>query len=83
MAHEERKSKICKICGDEIGIMKENGEMFVACLECGFPVCQPCYDYERTEGHHSCPQCHTRYKRHQGSFPYPSILIISGVARNY
>nr|QHI06030.1 cellulose synthase A catalytic subunit 4 [Paulownia fortunei] len=59
------KTKTCRICGDEIGL-KENGEMFMACTECGFPVCRPCYDYERSEGQQACPQCHTRYKRHKG-----------------
>ncbi|XP_009781300.1 cellulose synthase A catalytic subunit 4 [UDP-forming] isoform X2 [Nicotiana sylvestris] len=57
--------KICKICGDEIGV-KENGDAFVACSECGFPVCRPCYEYERSEGNQSCPHCHSRYKRHKG-----------------
>ncbi|CAA0833404.1 Cellulose synthase A catalytic subunit 4 [Striga hermonthica] len=54
-------AKICRICGDEIGL-NENGEAFVACHECGFPVCRPCYDYERSEGHPNCPQCHAPYK---------------------
>ncbi|KAI7983012.1 Cellulose synthase A catalytic subunit 4 [UDP-forming] [Camellia lanceoleosa] len=58
-------AKICKVCGDEIGL-KENGEPFVGCHECGFPVCRPCYEYERSEGNQCCPQCHTRYKRHKG-----------------
>ncbi|XP_055813129.1 cellulose synthase A catalytic subunit 4 [UDP-forming] isoform X1 [Solanum dulcamara] len=57
--------KICKICRDEIEL-KENGEVFVACGECGFPVCRPCYEYERSEGNQACPQCRTRYKRHKG-----------------
>ncbi|KAI3967511.1 hypothetical protein MKW92_003815 [Papaver armeniacum] len=57
--------KICRVCGDEIGSM-ENGEVFVACYECGFPVCRPCYEYERSEGNQCCPQCNTRYKRHKG-----------------
>ncbi|KAF5204812.1 Cellulose synthase [Thalictrum thalictroides] len=58
-------SKNCRVCSDEIGI-KENGELFVACYECGFPVCRPCYEYERSEGNQCCPQCNTRYKRHKG-----------------
>ncbi|EYU46412.1 hypothetical protein ABFS82_04G045000 [Erythranthe guttata] len=62
----ESTAKICRICGDEIGILQESGEAFVACHECGFPVCRPCYDYERSDGHQTCPQCHTRYKRHKG-----------------
>ncbi|KAJ4956503.1 hypothetical protein NE237_013286 [Protea cynaroides] len=58
-------SKICRVCGDEIGY-KEDGELFVACYGCGFPVCRPCYDYERSEGNKCCPQCNIRYKRHKG-----------------
>ncbi|KAF9610958.1 hypothetical protein IFM89_026046 [Coptis chinensis] len=57
--------KNCRVCGDEIGL-KDNGELFVACYECGFPVCRLCYDYERSEGNQCCPQCNTRYKRHKG-----------------
>ncbi|GAB4830078.1 Cellulose synthase A catalytic subunit 4 [UDP-forming] [Ancistrocladus abbreviatus] len=59
-------SRICRVCGDEIGL-REDGEVFVACYECGFPVCRPCYEYERSEGNQCCPQCNTRYKRHKGS----------------
>ncbi|KAK1355855.1 Cellulose synthase [Heracleum sosnowskyi] len=62
----EATKKICRVCGDEVGF-KENGDLFVACFECGFPVCRPCYEYERSEGHQCCPQCNTRYKRHKGS----------------
>ncbi|KAL0419727.1 UNVERIFIED_CONTAM: Cellulose synthase A catalytic subunit [UDP-forming] [Sesamum radiatum] len=58
-------TKTCRVCGDEIGL-NEDGRVFVACHKCGFPVCRPCYDYERSEGHQTCPQCHTRYKRHKG-----------------
>jgi len=58
-------SKICRVCGDEIGY-KENGELFVACHVCAFPVCKPCYEYERSEGNQCCPQCNSRYKRHKG-----------------
>ncbi|XP_065874474.1 cellulose synthase A catalytic subunit 4 [UDP-forming] [Euphorbia lathyris] len=56
---------ICRVCGDEIGV-KEDGQVFVACHVCSFPVCRPCYDYERSDGNQSCPQCNTRYKRHKG-----------------
>ncbi|XWS47022.1 hypothetical protein CRYUN_Cryun14cG0117900 [Craigia yunnanensis] len=62
----QSSAKICKVCGDEIG-HKEDGELFVACHVCGFPVCRPCYEYERSEGTQCCPQCNTRYKRHKGS----------------
>ncbi|GER46972.1 cellulose synthase [Striga asiatica] len=70
--HEEPKpsknlnGQDCEICGDEIGLTVD-GELFVACNECGFPVCRPCYEYERREGSQLCPQCKTRYKRLKGS----------------
>lgn len=62
--------KICRVCGDEIG-RKQNGEVFVGCVECGFPICQLCYDYERREGNQCCPQCHSRFKRHKGCARVP------------
>ncbi|MCL7046385.1 hypothetical protein MKW94_000972 [Papaver nudicaule] len=58
--------QVCQICGDTVGVT-EKGDVFVACNECAFPVCRPCYEYERREGNRSCPQCKTRYKRLKGS----------------
>ncbi|KAL1326319.1 hypothetical protein HN51_036392 [Arachis hypogaea] len=58
--------QLCEICGDLVGLTVD-GDLFVACEECGFPVCRPCYEYERREGTQVCPQCHTRYKRIKGS----------------
>nr|AFD33697.1 cellulose synthase A [Eucalyptus camaldulensis] len=58
--------KICRICADEIEITGD-GEPFVACNECAFPVCRHCYEYERSEGTQACPHCKTRYKRIKGS----------------
>ncbi|CAA0812495.1 Cellulose synthase A catalytic subunit 6 [Striga hermonthica] len=63
---KELTSQICQICGDEIEFTVD-GEPFVACNECAFPVCRPCYEYERREGNQACPQCKTRYKRIKGS----------------
>lgn len=62
---QELSGQICQICGDEIEITVD-GEPFVACNECAFPVCRPCYEYERREGNQACPQCRTRYKRIKG-----------------
>ncbi|KAG0449420.1 hypothetical protein HPP92_027359 [Vanilla planifolia] len=45
---------ICQICGDVIGL-REEGNAFVACNECAFPVCRPCYEYERRGGNKCCP----------------------------
>ncbi|RZB77360.1 Cellulose synthase A catalytic subunit 3 isoform D [Glycine soja] len=63
-------AQVCQICGDGVG-KTVDGEPFVACDVCAFPVCRPCYEYERKDGNQSCPQCKTRYKRHKGS---PAIL---------
>ena len=72
--HEDPKplralsGQVCEICGDEVGLTVD-GDLFVACNECGFPVCRPCYEYERREGTQNCPQCKTRYKRLKGGSP--------------
>lgn len=65
--HAERDfdEHIYQICGDMIEIT-EDLELFVACLECAFPVCRACYEYERREGNQVCPRCKTRYKRFKG-----------------
>jgi cellulose synthase A len=57
--------QVCEICGDDVGLTVD-GDLFVACNECGFPVCRPCYEYERREGSQLCPQCRTRYRRLKG-----------------
>ncbi|KAG9138232.1 hypothetical protein Leryth_001448 [Lithospermum erythrorhizon] len=62
--------QVCQICGDSVGTTVD-GEAFVACNVCAFPVCRPCYEYERKDGNQSCPQCKTRYRRHKGS---PAII---------
>ncbi|PWA36264.1 cellulose synthase A catalytic subunit 3 [Artemisia annua] len=58
-------SQVCQICGDNIGVT-DSGDVFVACDVCAFPVCRPCYEYERKDGNQSCPQCKTRYKQQKG-----------------
>ncbi|KAK1382840.1 Cellulose synthase [Heracleum sosnowskyi] len=62
---KELNGKLCQICSDDVGLTAA-GDPFVACNECAFPVCRPCYEYERREGNQSCPQCKTRYKRLKG-----------------
>ncbi|KAG9133853.1 hypothetical protein Leryth_017938 [Lithospermum erythrorhizon] len=62
--------QVCQICSDGVG-KTVDGESFVACDVCSFPVCRPCYEYERKDGNQACPQCKTRYKRHKGS---PAII---------
>ncbi|EYU17477.1 hypothetical protein MIMGU_mgv1a016004mg [Erythranthe guttata] len=63
---KELSGQICQICGDEVEFTVD-GEPFVACNECAFPVCRSCYEYDRREGNQSCPQCKTRFKRIKGS----------------
>lgn len=67
---------MCQICGDEVGTAVD-GELFVACDVCSFPVCRLCYEYERKDGKQSCPQCKTRYKRHKGSIPSQFLFCLS------
>ncbi|KAJ8431241.1 hypothetical protein Cgig2_028631 [Carnegiea gigantea] len=57
-------SKTCGVCRDGVGL-RDDGTPFIACYECGFPVCKPCYEYERSEGTQCCPQCNIRYRRHK------------------
>ncbi|CAN1744985.1 Cellulose synthase A catalytic subunit 3 [UDP-forming] [Linum perenne] len=64
------KQQVCQICSDDIG-KTADGEPFLACHVCAFPVCRPCYEYERKDGTQSCPQCKTKYTRQKGS---PAIL---------
>ncbi|VVB13296.1 unnamed protein product [Arabis nemorensis] len=62
--------QICQICSDNVG-KTVDGDRFVACDFCSFPVCRPCYEYERKDGNQSCPQCKTTYKKHKGSPAIP------------
>nr|APU87548.1 CesA8 [Plantago ovata] len=50
----------CNTCGDQVGL-GSNGEPFVACHECNYPLCRHCLDYEIKEGRTSCIRCHTLY----------------------
>ena len=72
-------AQVCQICGDGVG-MAAGGELFTACNVCRFPVCRPCYEYERKDGTQACPQCKTKYKRHKGKIsqlllPTPICVI--------
>ena len=50
----------CTTCGEPVGF-DSNGEVFVACHECNFPVCKSCLDYEIKEGRKVCLRCSTPY----------------------
>ncbi|CAD5187209.1 probable cellulose synthase A catalytic subunit 5 [UDP-forming] [Musa acuminata AAA Group] len=62
---QQLSGQICQICGDDVGLTVD-GDLFVACNECAFPICRTCYEYERREGNQVCPQCKTRFKRLKG-----------------
>eukprot|EP00267_Zea_mays_P051619 XP_020404592.1 probable cellulose synthase A catalytic subunit 1 [UDP-forming] [Zea mays] len=77
--------QVCQICGDSVGV-SATGDVFIACNECAFPVCRPCYEYERKEGNLCCPQCKTRYKRHKGHYKDKDGvkgLCVVGAINNY
>lgn len=58
-------SQVCQVCGDNVGV-DANGEPFVACHDCGFPVCRPCQQYERDEASQCCLHCKAPYRRYEG-----------------
>lgn len=43
---QEFSEHMCQICGDKLELT-DDGELFVAGNECAFPICRPCYEYER------------------------------------
>ncbi|XAR66591.1 Cellulose synthase (UDP-forming) [Bertholletia excelsa] len=51
---------LCHTCGDQVGF-NSNGELFVGCHECNFPICKSCLEYEIKEGRSSCLRCGTPY----------------------
>ncbi|KAL0407442.1 UNVERIFIED_CONTAM: Cellulose synthase A catalytic subunit [UDP-forming] [Sesamum latifolium] len=51
---------MCSTCGEQVGL-SSNGEVFVACQECNYPICQHCLDYEIKEGRNACIRCGTPY----------------------
>ncbi|CAJ1973676.1 unnamed protein product [Sphenostylis stenocarpa] len=50
----------CNSCGEQVGL-DANGEVFVACHECYFPICKACFEYEVNEGRKVCLRCATPY----------------------
>ncbi|PQQ21830.1 cellulose synthase A catalytic subunit 8 [Prunus yedoensis var. nudiflora] len=51
---------VCNTCGEQVGL-DANGEVFVACHECNFPVCKTCFDLDIKEGRKACLRCGTPY----------------------
>lgn len=67
----ESKSPVCNTCGEEIGV-KANGEFFVACHECSFPICKACLKYEFKEGRRICLRCGNPY---DGIIPFLQMFF--------
>ncbi|XP_057536897.1 cellulose synthase A catalytic subunit 8 [UDP-forming] isoform X1 [Amaranthus tricolor] len=51
----------CNTCGEQVGI-DSNGDVFIACHECNFPVCKDCVDYEIKVGKKACLRCGSPYE---------------------
>ncbi|KAK4770737.1 hypothetical protein SAY87_031269 [Trapa incisa] len=51
---------ICNTCGEQVGLDK-NGEFFVACRDCNFPICMACVEFELKEGRKVCLRCGSPY----------------------
>ena len=52
---------LCNTCGEQVGL-NDNGEAFVACHGCSFPICKDCFEHEINEGHRACLRCGTPYE---------------------
>lgn len=52
---------LCNTCGEQVGF-DSNGNVYVACHECNFPVCKECVDYEIKEGKKACFRCGAPYE---------------------
>ncbi|CAI0560653.1 unnamed protein product [Linum tenue] len=59
----EPGAPVCDTCGEAVGL-KPNGELFVACHECNFPMCRSCVEYEAKEGRKECLRCSSPYDEH-------------------
>ncbi|XWS18529.1 hypothetical protein CRYUN_Cryun32bG0051800 [Craigia yunnanensis] len=56
----ESGAPVCHTCGEHVGLIA-NGEAFVACHECNFPICKTCFEYELKEGRKVCLRCGNSY----------------------
>lgn len=57
----ESGDPLCNTCGEQLGL-NSNGEVFVACHECNYPICRSCFDHEIKEGRTACLRCGTPYE---------------------
>ncbi|GAA0150060.1 DNA-binding transcription factor [Lithospermum erythrorhizon] len=52
---------LCNTCGEQVGL-NSKGEPFIACLECNYPLCKNCVDFDIKEGRNSCVRCGVPYE---------------------
>nr|UOF76307.1 IRREGULAR XYLEM 1 [Lupinus luteus] len=57
----ESEVHFCNSCGEQVGV-DANGEVFVACHVCYYPICKACVDYEISEDRKFCLRCCTPYE---------------------
>lgn len=56
----ESGAPTCHTCGELVGV-NANGEVFVGCHDCSFPICKACFEYEIKEGRKACLRCGVPY----------------------
>ncbi|KAL7089175.1 hypothetical protein ACP275_13G172400 [Erythranthe tilingii] len=52
---------VCNTCGEQVGMLNADGQLFVSCRHCNYPVCHHCFDYEIKQGRSSCIHCGIPY----------------------
>ncbi|KAI4332529.1 hypothetical protein L6164_017430 [Bauhinia variegata] len=57
----ESEVPLCNTCGEKLGV-NANGEVFMACQQCHFPICKSCVEDEINEGRSVCLRCGTPYQ---------------------
>lgn len=51
---------LCNTCGEPVGL-NSNGQVFVACHECNYAICKPCFDADINDGRTVCLRCAAPY----------------------
>ncbi|KAK3017914.1 hypothetical protein RJ639_002790 [Escallonia herrerae] len=57
---------LCNTCGEQVGL-GSNGEVFVACHECNYPICKSCFNEDVKEGRSACLRCGVPYDEEPAS----------------
>ncbi|KAK3035044.1 hypothetical protein RJ639_034834 [Escallonia herrerae] len=66
---------LCNTCGEQVGL-GSNGEVFVACHECNYPICKSCFNEDVKEGRSACLRCGVPYDGTSVKLESPVILSI-------